>query len=665
MSNEGGYFSSRHFRQFSRLEHVGFFARRRQYDDNDEKQYVVGTTVAADEEDGLILRNRDGLLGGRTVPRVRLRPRKWRQGFAKMARVQSLQRVLILAVVVVALLFVLFEAHQREIIKVSPGSVFGKIKSTNPSEESDYDGVLEEPDVAIDQDAFEETVPSVTLTPVPEVPVKSSHATLSGGATPEQTATPEPVPAPEKVTPPEEPVNDKPPPNVNVAPDHEPGLCTTWPVGENGVYEPKRTSKTAADSLKLQSFAPRGGWTKPANVTVKGLIFYGRMRTVDILDCHLQQNLAANGGMLDEVWFLLHTDNQGDLKWLKELVEKRPQYKIIKSGDCVGFNYGCIWDPIIENDTIYVKIDDDIVFIHPDTIPQLVHTRIAEPHPFAISANLVNSPLTGYKHYDVGAIHPFLPDPENTASHPAAEIWRALDLPVFPSSQLPKINEGGKMIEVTEEVINTHIEGDLKYEGHPWLLLDTDVDSAMMKTPMGVNKLRGMQKGMGDAYGSAWHSWKVSAQQQYSLLRNLELDSMWRYHFGTLLDLPQGANSSADPAALKFFDPNHLGPGGEQLFDTNYVRYNLNFVALWGHDIRNNLPIANDDEEDLTVTIPRRHNRPFVIDTRAVVGHFSFYPQHDGIRRTDLLDRWRAYANEMVCPVDDLKKPKDMRCPGY
>lgn len=157
----------------------------------------------------------------------------------------------------------------------------------------------------------------------------------------------------------------------------------------------------------------------------------------------------------------------------------------------------------------------------------------------------------------------------------------------------------------------------------------------------------------------------ISAQQQYSLLRNLELNTMWRYHFGTQTDYPQGINSSADAAALKFFDPNHLGPGAEQLYDTGYIRYNLNFVAVWGHDIKHALPIAEDDEQDITATIPERLQRPFVIDTRAVVGHLSFYPQHDGIRQTDLLDRWRAVANELVCAADNQKIPFDPRCPGY
>ncbi|KAI2628303.1 hypothetical protein GGS21DRAFT_236720 [Xylaria nigripes] len=434
-----------------------------------------------------------------------------------------------------------------------------------------------------------------------------------------------------------------------------PGRCTTWPVSVRGKVNIPAVPKS---NLELQSFAPPGGWKKPEGIAVKALIFYGRKRTVDFLDCYLQQNLAVNGGYLDEVWFMVHTDIQEDLDYLDELIQRRNQYRLVNPGECQGFNYACMWDPVVEDNTIYVKIDDDIIFIHPDAIPQLVSTRIAEPHPYAVSANLVNSPLTGYKHYDLGAIHPFVPDPNNKPSRRAAQLWRPSDFDSVSGSEIPGVDE------INEEVLNKHVFAEPSYAGHPWLLLE-DAGESLLKTPMGVNTLQIPTAGPGSIYGAAWRSWMIAAQQQYSLLRNLERNDMWRYHFGTQIEYPQGVNSSADAAALEFFDPNHLGPGAEQLFDTQYIRYNLNFIAIWGHDVKNALPIAEDDEQDITVTIPKRFQRPFVIDTRAVVGHLSFYPQRDGVYQTDLTDRWRAFANNMICAANNQKTPFDPPCPGY
>ncbi|KAI1102210.1 hypothetical protein F4804DRAFT_334519 [Jackrogersella minutella] len=448
-------------------------------------------------------------------------------------------------------------------------------------------------------------------------------------------------------------------PNPFSSPESDvPGQCTTWPVDWKGQYTPSSHIHDN-DTFKLESFAPKAGWKKPEGIKVVALVFYGRKRTVDFLDCYLQQNLAENGGYVDEIRFMVHTNKEEDLKYLKDLVSRRKEnYHIVEAGACEGQSYGCIWDSIVEDDTIYVKIDDDIIFIHPDAIPQLVHTRIAMPNPFAVSANLVNSPLTGYEHFHVGAIHAFRPDPREKPEHQAAESWRPSDQELFPPSSLPQLN----ISDLGSIGLDDEIFPARPYYGHPFLLI-SDNPFDLTKTPMGLNYLRGGKAGVETMYEAAWKSWAIASQQQYSLLKNLEDNTVSHYFFGAPLSSFQGANTSA--AALKHLAENRDGPGAEQLYNTQYKRYNLNFVALWGHDIKAALPIAEDDEEDITVTIPKRVRRPFVIDTRSVVGHLSFYPQHDGVRETDLLDRWRAFANEMVCAADNQKKPFDRRCPGF
>lgn len=50
--------------------------------------------------------------------------------------------------------------------------------------------------------------------------------------------------------------------------------------------------------------------------------------------------------------------------------------------------------------------------------------------------------------------------------------------------------------------MNKHIFAEPHYEGHPWLLLE-DVTDALLKTPMGINKLRLLANGASSAYGAA------------------------------------------------------------------------------------------------------------------------------------------------------------------
>ncbi|KAI0409379.1 hypothetical protein F4802DRAFT_546385 [Xylaria palmicola] len=438
------------------------------------------------------------------------------------------------------------------------------------------------------------------------------------------------------------------------APEPDPEFCTTWPVDELGNYD--LDAHDRVDRVAHHSIAPHGGWPKPAGVKVIAMVFFGRKRYVDILDCYLQQNLASNGGYLDEVWFMVHTEDEGDVEWLNGLVMDNPGYKIKGQENCKTNNqkYGCLWEHATAPNTIYIKIDDDIVYIHQDAIPQLVHTRLAVPHAYGVSANLVNSPITGMEQFHHNVIYPFVPDPKRHPSHNASENWRLSNLDMYPTEKLEKLK--GK----SDSAI---IYPKVPYRGHPFVLLSED-NYDLLHTSMG----RYDQDPGGDfiAFSRVWKSWAMAAQQQYSLLYNLEKNQISRYFFGRPATYPASAKgpekNSTVPAPKREGKP---PLGGEQIFDTQFRRYNLNFVAVWGSDIKRHLPMADDDEDAITKTIPQKTGRPFVIDTRAVVGHFSFYTQAEEIRQTDLLDRYRAFANEAVCAAGNLKKPWDLRCPAF
>ncbi|KAI1073854.1 hypothetical protein F5B20DRAFT_565665 [Whalleya microplaca] len=413
--------------------------------------------------------------------------------------------------------------------------------------------------------------------------------------------------------------------------------CTTWPLNSKGQL--KQTQKPVS-SMKLKSYAPEGGWKKPEGLKVVAMVFYGRKRNVDILDCYLRQNLASYGGYLDEVWFMVHTTIKDDVEWLRDFVEAEQEYKFMDLGRCTTDDYGCIWEYPNEDDTMYLKIDDDILYIHHDAIPQLIHTRLAQPHPFAVSAQLVNSPVTAIQQYHYGAIHPFLPDPKTRNYREPSVTWKPSEMGLYPPATRP--------------IEGSPLDVESPYRGHHWLLLSNSSKNTegLTRTPMGAyNKNPG---GDDIAFGPTWKSWGAAAQQLYSLLYNLELNQMDRYFFGRPIDY----RDPGDP-------PNtYSGPGGEQLFDMQYIRYNLNFLAMWGRDIKAGLPI-HDDELEFTAEIPARLKRPFVIDTRSVVAHQSFFTQSKGIGSTDLMDRWRAFANENVCAADNQKTPFDYPCDDF
>lgn len=153
------------------------------------------------------------------------------------------------------------------------------------------------------------------------------------------------------------------------APTHTPiskpnaEFCTTWPVEADGSYDLDSQDRSS-EIVESHSIAPEGGWQKPEGFKIIAMVFFGRKRYVDILDCYLRQNLASNGGYVDEVWFMVHTEEKEDIVWLNALVKDVPDYKVVgQEKGCQSNNgrYGCLWEHATADNTLYIKLDDDIV----------------------------------------------------------------------------------------------------------------------------------------------------------------------------------------------------------------------------------------------------------------------------------------------------------------
>ncbi|KAI9738198.1 MAG: hypothetical protein M1834_008696 [Cirrosporium novae-zelandiae] len=348
------------------------------------------------------------------------------------------------------------------------------------------------------------------------------------------------------------------------------------------------------------------GDRKPEGFKVVGLIFYGRRDRVEVLDCYLKRNLAINGGYLDRVEWVANTKDEQDLEYLDELVQTSTAYKRVTL-DELGFE--SIWQTV-ERGTLYIKIDDDVVYIDDDAISQLVETKLSHPEAFVVSANIINSPFLGWLHYRMGALHPYLPEiAEPYHSAMAYPTWRASSLPYWtgPSDYTFPIPQK----ETPFIPIPLGAEGGPPRHNHRWLPLPRKQD--IYRTPVAHVDY--------STFGFAWHSWAIAAQQHYSFLENLEKHQQHLYHIGD----------------------------NEGLWETSYQRQSINFMAIWGDDVLDNLPFTDVDEQYLTVDVPKKLGKAAYVNTRALVAHFSFVSQPEVIQ-TDLLDRYKAYAAERVCP---------------
>jgi len=227
------------------------------------------------------------------------------------------------------------------------------------------------------------------------------------------------------------------------------------------------------------------------------------------------------------------------------------------------------------------------------------------PDYFAASANVVNNPALSWVHYHLGVNEPYWP--EMTApSSPPAKSWRASELPAYNGPVT-----GPKGWKSDGSVASPFV-------GHRWL------------------PVRGKQEITGeepvfpastvtyDAFGPGLRNWGAAAQLQYSFLQHLENGEIWKFKFG--------------------------------VWDYHYDRVSINFFAIRGGDIMDAYPFPKEDDEGyLAVDRPKELHRHVVVVGDAIAVHFAFGPQrwaHDGhgLAETDLLSRYSAYAEEMVCP---------------
>ncbi|KAF2433021.1 hypothetical protein EJ08DRAFT_669189 [Tothia fuscella] len=348
-----------------------------------------------------------------------------------------------------------------------------------------------------------------------------------------------------------------------------------------------------------------GSWRKPPGIKVIGLVFYGRKQFVEILDCYLKRNLKENGGILDEVIFAVHTDNEGDLEYLDRLVNTTSSYTKYKQEGEYESWVGS-WEKV-ERGNIYVKIDDDVVYFEDDTIPAIVKRMVENPHYFAVSANSINNPALSWIHYGLGVYEPYLPEltPPSLSQSSSNTSWRASELPSWSG---PK---------------DFAMNGDTPapFPGHRWLPVRPQ-ERDIVDTPAGALRF--------DAYGPGWTDWSIAAQTHYSFLQHIEEGGLWRYKFN--------------------------------MWDYQYYRLSVNFIGFWGNDIVDAFPFpSRDDEEYLTTTRPKELGRHVVLDGTVLSAHFAFGPQRrngeeeGGLYHTDLLNRYKAYAAEMSMAGAELE----------
>lgn len=127
----------------------------------------------------------------------------------------------------------------------------------------------------------------------------------------------------------------------------------------------------------------------------------GRKRTMSLL----MDNLYRNKNIVDQVQIWLNTDEdqKEDQEWLKSLpshygdfvrlIEQRPD-RGRKSPK--QLNTGGFYIHTTDENTIYFRFDDDIIYIDDDYFKNMIDFRIANPDYFLVFGTIINNAITSY-----------------------------------------------------------------------------------------------------------------------------------------------------------------------------------------------------------------------------------------------------------------------------
>jgi hypothetical protein len=137
---------------------------------------------------------------------------------------------------------------------------------------------------------------------------------------------------------------------------------------------------------------------------------YGREETVAVLARYLRREHER--GLVDEWWLCMNTDpgQVSDIAFAQHLASFYPWIKLVyRPDDCprlvpkqrnTGFFYRYMTDP----DTVFLRLDDDIIYIHEDAVDRLVVHRLEAQHGVASFPVMWNNSIISWYLQQAGNI---------------------------------------------------------------------------------------------------------------------------------------------------------------------------------------------------------------------------------------------------------------------
>lgn len=138
----------------------------------------------------------------------------------------------------------------------------------------------------------------------------------------------------------------------------------------------------------------------------------GREKYLSIFKKHVYRKMDE--GLVDGWQLWQNTVDAGDIAYLLSMEAENPKVKIYRVGDPINsMGFYDTYNPLKthlffanaqDDDTVYIRFDDDIIWANEDAIEKIVKATIDNPNSFVTTPNIINSTICNSYHQDIGVL---------------------------------------------------------------------------------------------------------------------------------------------------------------------------------------------------------------------------------------------------------------------
>jgi hypothetical protein len=127
----------------------------------------------------------------------------------------------------------------------------------------------------------------------------------------------------------------------------------------------------------------------------------GRKKYLEVLKDYIVKN-----PLIDEWQLWQNTNKKEDIEYINFLHHNYQKVNVVRVEGATGNAYQIhkFFKYCTKKDTVYIRLDDDVVWMKPDSIEKLLEFRINNPEYFLVYGNTVNNCLCDYLHQQKGAL---------------------------------------------------------------------------------------------------------------------------------------------------------------------------------------------------------------------------------------------------------------------